>query len=121
MITKSLIAVAAVAASMTFLAPANEAKAGGVDIDVNLGIGGFHPGYGYGYGHGYGYGYPVYDDYDYGISCSKGRKIVRRNGFRNVTAIDCHGSTYQYKAWKHGNPYKVRVNSYGEIVRVRPL
>ncbi len=75
MITKSLIAAAAVAASLTALAPVQQAQAK-VNVDINLGLGGgFYPGYGYGYGGGY---YPVIDPYyGGGISCNKGRKIVK--------------------------------------------
>ena len=47
MITKSLIAAAAVAASLTALAPVQQAQAK-VNVDINLGLGGgFYPGYGY--------------------------------------------------------------------------
>ena len=75
MITKSLIAAAAVAVSLTALAPVQQAQAK-VNIDLNLGVnGGFYPGYGYGGGY-----YPVMDPYYGGISCNKGRKIVDWSG-----------------------------------------
>ncbi len=117
MITKSLIAAAAVAASLTALAPVQQAQAK-VHVDINLGLGGgFYPGYGYGYG---GY-YPVVDPYYSGISCMKGQKIVKWSGFYNVNAIDCGAPVYQYKAWKFGNPYKVKVNMSGDIIGVKKL
>ena len=48
MITKSLIAAAAVAVSLTALAPVQEAQAKTfIDLDINLGGGEFYPGYGY--------------------------------------------------------------------------
>ena len=123
MITKSLIAAAAVAASLTALAPVQQAQAK-VNVDINLGFGGgFYPGYGYGYGGGYGGGYyPVVDPYyGGGISCMKGKNIVKWSGFKNVHAIDCGAPVYQYKAWKFGNPYKVRVNMNGNIIGVKKL
>ena len=94
MITKSLIAAAAVAASLTALAPVQQAQAK-VNVDINLGLGGgFYPGYGYGYGGGY---YPVIDPYyGGGISCHKGKKIVKWSGFNNVNAFDCSAPVYQY-------------------------
>ena len=120
MIIKSLIATAAVAASLTAAVPAQQAEAK-VHFDVNVGIGGypgFYPGYGYGYGGGY---YPVVDPYYSGISCNKGSKVVKWAGFHNVQAFDCSAPVYQYKAWKYGNPYKVRVNMSGNIINVKPL
>jgi hypothetical protein len=129
MIIKSLIATAAVAASLTAFTPAEQAQARtNVDINLGLGFGGYGGGYGggypdYGYDGGYGGGYyPVIDPYyGGGISCNKGRKIVRYSGFRNVHAFDCSAPVYQYKAWKHGHPYKVKVNLSGNIIQVRPL
>ncbi len=123
MIIKSLIATAAVAASLTVLAPVEKAEAR-VNVDINLGLGGgYYPDYGYGGyypvidpGFGGGYG----DDYG-GISCHKGKKIVRWAGFRNVQPINCSAPVYKYKAWKFGNPYRVKVNIHGDIIQVKPL
>ena len=116
MITKTLIAAAAVAVSLTALAPVQQAQAK-VNVDINLGLGGgFYPGYGYGGGY-----YPVYEPYYDGISCNKGKKIVKWAGFNNVQPIDCGAPVYQYKAWKFGNPYKVKVNLSGDIIKVKPL
>lgn len=121
MITKSLIAAAAVAVSLTALAPVQQAQAK-VNVDINLGLGGgFYPGYGYGYGYGYGDYYPVAQPYYDGISCHKGKKIVKWSGFHNVNAIDCGAPVYQYKAWKNGNPYKVKVHMNGNIIGVKKL
>jgi hypothetical protein len=117
MITKSLIAAAAVAASLTALAPVQQAQAG-VDIDVHLGGGlGFYPGYGY----GGGYGYPVYEPYYDGISCKKGRNIVKWSGFHNVNAFDCSKPVYRYSAWKNGKKYHVRVSMNGNIIGVKKV
>lgn len=121
MFTKSLIAVAAVAASLTAAAPAQQAQAK-VHVDLNLGL--YGPGYpGYGYpGYGYPGYYPVIDPYyGGGISCMKGKSIVKWSGFKNVHAFDCSAPVYQYKAWKFGNPYRVRVNMTGDIIGVKAL
>ncbi len=118
MIIKSLIATAAVAASLTVLAPVEKAEAK-VNVDINLGLGGgYYPDYGYG-----GY-YPVIDPGyggGYGISCHKGKKIVKWAGFHNVHPVDCSAPVYKYKAWKFGNPYRVKVNVHGDIIQVKPL
>lgn len=114
MIAKSLIAAAAVAASLTALAPVQQAQAG-VDINVQLGGDlGFYPGYGYGYGGGYGY--PVYQPYYGGISCHKGKQIVKWSGFHNVNAFDCSKPVYQYFGWKNGHKFKFKLNMAGNII-----
>lgn len=116
MITKSLIAAAAVAASLTALAPVQQAQAKvHIDVGVNLG-GGFYPGYGYGGGY-----YPVYEPYYDGISCNKGRKIVNWSGFHNANAIDCSAPVYQYMAWKNGHKFKVKVGMSGDIIGVKKI
>lgn len=119
MLTKSaLVATAFVAAAA--LLPAQQATAG---TDVVVGVG-----FGTGYGYGGGYGYNDYDDGDDyqnagygGVSCWKGKEIVRWQGFKNVFPYDCSAPIYKYKAWKHGEPYRVRVNWKGYIVSVKPL
>jgi hypothetical protein len=128
MIIKTLIAAAAVAATVGVAAPAAEAKTNW-DIQVQLGA----PVYPV-YDRGYDYE-PIrphhprrphvidvdIDDADYGISCGEGRRLVRGSGFRNVSAFDCDGRTYGYTAWRRGEMYRVVVDSYrGRIVRVRP-
>ena len=119
MLTKSALVATALVAATVALTPVQKASAG---TDVVVGVG-----FGTGYGYGGGYGYNDYDDDDYqnagygGISCWKGKEIVRWQGFRNVIPYDCGGPIYKYKAWKHGEPYRIRVNWKGYIVSVRPL
>jgi hypothetical protein len=116
MITKSLIAAAAVAVSLTALSPVQQAQAK-VNVDINLGLGGgYYPGYGYGGGY-----YPVYEPHYGGISCNKGRKIVDWSGFHNVNAIDCSKPVYQYHAWKNGHKFRVKVGMNGNIFGVKKL
>jgi hypothetical protein len=117
MLKKSLIAAAAVAAAFTVAAPVEQASAK-TNIDIHLGFGGWGPGYGYGYGY-----YPVHRPYrpHWGVSCFTGKRIVRNHGFRNIHAVDCSRPVYQYRAWKFGNPYRVKVGVGGNILSVRPL
>lgn len=119
MITKSLIAAAAVAASLTALAPVQQAQAKvNLHIDLNGNFGG---GYGYGGGYGGGY-YPVIDPYyGGGISCHKGKNIVKWSGFHNVNAFDCSKPVYQYRAWKNGHKFRVRVSMNGNIIGVKKI
>jgi hypothetical protein len=118
MFVKTLITAAAFAASLALLAAPQASAKTVIDIDVGLGLGGFG---GY-YGGGYDPYYPVVDPgFGGGVSCNKGRKIVKWAGFKNVTPFDCSAPVYGYKAWKWGNPYKVRVNWQGDIVSVKPL
>jgi hypothetical protein len=115
MIMKSLIAVGAVAATMAVAAPVKPAEA---KVDVHIGIGGYGPGFYPGYGYG-GY-YPAPKPY-WGISCGKGRQIVRWSGFKNVHAIDCGRPVYQYQAWKNGGPWRVKVSARGHIISAKPI
>ncbi len=120
MITKTLIAAAAVTAiAVGASAPAN------AKVNVDLYIGGFGPGY---------YEpvqprYPSYDEDDYeaprrhhsyGISCEQGRQEVSYSGFRKVRAISCNGSRYTYRARKHGDTFIVKVSRRsGDIISVQ--
>jgi hypothetical protein len=126
MIIKTLIAAAAVAATVGVAAA--EAKTNW-DIQVQLG-GPAYPVYDRGYDYDYVPVRPhhprrpivVVDEVeDYGMSCGEGRRLVRGSGFRNVSAFDCDGRTYGYTAWRRGEMYRVTVDAYrGNIVRVRP-
>jgi hypothetical protein len=128
MIGNSLIAAAAVAATMTFALPAQEARAD-IDVDIGIGFGGYVPGYyggsyghdygydhGYGYDDGYSYDYPVHKPYR--ISCAQGRRIVDRSGFRRVNPVDCQLPGYGYTAHRNGHKFMVRVNGRGHITGV---
>jgi hypothetical protein len=116
MIAKSLIAATAIAASVAAFAPQADAKTN-IDINVGFGLGG-------GY-YGGGYGYPVYNPYpvypSYGISCHKGRKIVKWSGFYNVHPVDCGAPVYRYHAWKFGKKFRVSVDIHGNIIKVKKI
>lgn len=112
---KSLIAALVALPLLAFAPPS--AKAGGVDIGVGIGIG--DPDY---YGPGPGY---FDDDYEYRprryyrdrprrfgrLSCGEARRLVRRNGFRNVSARDCSGGTYSFNATRRGVRVRVYVDA----------
>ncbi len=111
MITKSLIAAAAIASTMAVALPASQAQAANIDINIGFGVGGFGPGYHY--GHGY-----------FGpnrISCKKGRNIVDNSGFNFVKPVDCSLPGYKYTAWKAGKKYVVSVNRFGAIYKVNKI
>lgn len=134
MIAKSLIAAAAVAATLSVALPAEDAKAD-VDVTIGIGAGGYHSGYGYddyGYAPGYvhgGYDHGYDDDYGYGgyrpyrshISCGRGRNIVDNSGFNKVKPVDCSLPGYRYTAWKKGHKYMVRMNGKGNITDIRRI
>jgi hypothetical protein len=118
MITKTLIAAAAVSAIAFGAASPANAK-----VNVDLYLGGLGPGY-------YEPAYPVYEEpryehrrprYEYsGISCEDGRDLVRDSGFRKVRAIDCDGKRYSYKARQHGDTFIVKVSRRsGNIISVQ--
>jgi hypothetical protein len=126
MSTKSLVAAAAVVASAVALVPAEASAKTKVDVYLGLGLPVYpvyeEPSYVYVPAprvRRYSYERVYEDDYDYErMSCRHGARIVRGAGFRSVDAYDCRGSTFGYTAWRHGEMFKVRVNSRGTIVAV---
>lgn len=110
MITKSLIAAAAIASTMAVALPATQAQAGDINVKIGIGLGG---------GFGGSYGYPAY--YPGHISCWKGGKIVDWSGFNNVHAVDCSLPGYKYTAWKNGHKFVVRLNGHGNITGVNKI
>jgi hypothetical protein len=120
MLSKTLVASAAVAAALVAAVPAEQAQAKtNIDIGIGLGVGGYYP------------GYPVYDDVDVydagyygrrhmrGMTCGQAADEVRAEGFRRVRAIDCSRPIYGFRAERHGRPVVVKVNLRGDIVSVR--
>lgn len=116
MLTKSLITAAVL--SIAALLPATQAEAkSDINVSLGLGVGGY---FGPGYDPYYHGGAGVVVDFG-GVSCSQARKIVKNEGFYNVNSVDCSAPTYNFTAWHDGGKYKVRVNSYGEITRIKPM
>lgn len=63
------------------------------------------------YGDDY-YAYPRHKRIGYGkFSCSAAKSILRDRGFNKVTARDCTGTHYSFKARKNGRPYFVKFNA----------
>ena len=55
------------------------------------------------------------------ISCGEGRAILRDRGFNRVRIIECSGRTYTYFGRRHGDSFRVLLNSRnGRIVGVNP-
>jgi hypothetical protein len=51
------------------------------------------------------------------VSCGEGRDIVRENGYRRVSTLECVGTTYTYLGRRSGESYRITVNARtGNIV-----
>jgi hypothetical protein len=93
------------------------AQAGGVDVDLNIGVPGFYR-YDDDYYYHDDYAPLYYSDrwdrpryYAPRMSCREARSIVRSEGYRNVSARDCSGRTYSFSATRHGDRVRVYVNA----------
>lgn len=120
MFAKSMIAATALAATLIAAAPMEQAAAKtNVDINVNLGSGGWNGGYG-GY---YGYGYPYYRHRTYtpAITCGEGSRMLSYKGYRAIEPVDCSLPRYRYMAWKNHRQYLLVVNRFGDIVDREPI
>jgi hypothetical protein len=120
--TNFSIAAAVLAATLGFGTLATPANAQ-VDVDVYLGIPHYDrrmgPDYVYRRGHGWYLPRDEFRDGRYGrLSCNEARRIVRRNGFRNVETRECQGRTYTFFATRNGRDVRIYVNSRtGRITR----
>ncbi|MDO8352214.1 MAG: hypothetical protein Q7T14_02020 [Aestuariivirga sp.] len=109
---KGLFLATAVAATLAFAMPTT-ADAAKVKIYLNM------PHYGYQVGPDYRFreGYGWYQDTRYynnnrgRLSCGEARRVVRNNGFRNVSTIECNGRTYTFEATRRGRDVTVFVDS----------
>jgi opacity protein-like surface antigen len=139
MFSKSILAVAALASTLSVAAVA-PAKA---DPSISFGIGfssdpwgpGFghgpfephHPPRPYGFGEaGFGYDGGPWDGgwhrpgYGYRMSCGQGVNVVRARGFRGVRPVDCSAPVYEYRGWKFGQPYSIQVSMRGRLLGASP-
>ena len=110
--------VAAAAAAAFVMAP-TEGKA-----DVNLHFGLNAPGFGIYTDRGHRYrnrGYDRRHRYNNSrMSCREARRLVRSHGFRRIRPLDCNGRVYTFRARRHGDVYRIRVNARRHsISRVR--
>jgi len=122
MFKKSVIVATALFASLVAFQPVEQAEAK-VHIDIGFGAPGYYGGgYGY-YGGGYyGHRRGYRSHRGYRMSCGQVRRKIRHRGFHRIRAIDCSGSRYSFNAKRHGQWYRIKVNSRnGRILRVRYL
>ena len=82
---------------------------------------GYGDGYGDGYGNGYGVTYAPHYVPAYRLSCGAAGDVVRNHGFRGVRPVDCSAPVYGFRAWKHGDMFRVSVSTSGHIVGVNPI
>ena len=143
MFIKGLAAAAVLAAGLGLAADDAAAK---TRVFVGVGVPFWGAGYGYGYEpyppyysyynpgyyrYGYNYAYP-YNSYGYGyykrprvgyrVTCRDARRMLQRNGYRDVNSRDCGGSTYGFTAWKNGRAYRIAVSARsGTVVSRRRI
>jgi hypothetical protein len=54
------------------------------------------------------------------VSCREGREIVDDSGFNRVRTVECSGRNYTYTGRRHGDTFRIVLNSRnGRIVSVR--
>ncbi len=128
---KSLIAAAVLSTAVIGVAAQAEAKTK-VDFNVVIGGGEFYDGGAY-YDRPV---YPVFDghsrphprphysrpravEFDDGVSCRGGARILRQNGFNGIEAFDCSAPVYGYTAWRGSRMFNVKVNLDGDIISAR--
>ena len=148
---KTLLATAAIATTLAVANTAPASADPNVQFSFGVGTPGFDggPDYwrhqhhhdwengGFGYGDGDGYrfhdGYRYHGGYGYGLtfapryvpayrlSCGGASEVVRAHGFHGVRPVDCSAPVYGFRAWKHGDSFRVSVSISGRIVGVNPI
>ena len=121
------LAIAAVVSTMAFAAPITSAEAKtNINLDIGFNLGGGYPVDDH---------YPSYEPYPvyepapvyyepepvYVDHCGAARLAVKHQGFKKVRPIDCDGSTFAFKAKRHGDWWIVRTNRRGYIKTVQAL
>jgi hypothetical protein len=110
MITRGLLAASA-AIAFVFLAQPDAARA--QDIGIGIGVTPQYP---------RDPGYRDYDEDEDFISCSEGRRIVRRSGYSSVSSLRCSGDVYRYRGIRRGSAWRISVDaSSGAIVGTRRI
>ncbi len=67
-------------------------------------------------------GYLGSDQDEHSISCSEGRRIVRRVGYGSVSSLRCFGDVYRYRGSRRGYAWQISVDaSSGAIVETRRI
>jgi len=97
---KKFIVAGALALGLLGVGVAGPASAG-ADIDIGIGVGRGGGGR---------------------ISCRQGAHIVANAGFRRVRPLDCSGSQYAYRGFRHDNMFEISVRSRsGRITNVERI
>ncbi len=110
---KKVLLASAFAVTMALgVSTSAEAKS---DFRIYLGIPHFSfqvgPDYRYRNGYGWYKPRPLFR-----LSCLEAKREVRRNGFRNVSTVECNGKTYTFRATRNGDRQNVYVNSRTGVV-----
>ena len=123
---KKILLVAGLAAAFCLSAQAAEAK---VKVSIGIGAPGSYCYYNYDPFRCGSYGYyphpglfvphPIFRGH---VSCREATWMLRDRGYKNIYATDCVGSSYAFIAKKHGDKFRIKVNSYnGRISSIRPI
>ena len=106
---KTIIGLLSAVSLYAGLASAAEAR---VNFDIYFGVPFYTDQVGpdYRYRNGYGW-YREQPRRDARLSCQQARRVVRNQGFRNVSARECRGSTYTFAATRNGRRIVVYVNA----------
>ena len=110
---KNLMVASALAVALTFgFAPTAPAEAK-TTVQIFFGVPhyGYRVGPGYRYRAGFGWYRPGYGHFRGHLSCGEAKWHVRNRGYRNVSTVECRGSTYTFRAWRAGHPTRVLVNA----------
>ena len=111
---KKLFLAAAVAASLVIGMPMAAEAHSSVRIFFGFPHYSYQAGPDYRYRPGYGWYSPNYR-YERRrmarLSCGEAKSIVRQNGYRNVSTVECRGSTFTFRGTRNGNLVVLYVNS----------
>ena len=108
---KNLVFASAIAAALAIGLPsAAEAHKVGIQFFFGYPHYSYRVGPGYVYRPGYGWYWPGYRSRAQ-MSCGQAKWTVRNNGHRNVSTVECRGSTYTFRGTRNGRGYIIYVNS----------
>lgn len=102
-------------AGFGMMATPAEAK---TNVQIYLGIPyySYRPGYDYRYYPGRGWYKP---NANRRVTCNRGIRIVRNNGYRNVRVVECNGPRYTYRASRNGRNFTLSLNARnGRLMRL---
>lgn len=109
---KKLLVAAAIAVSMAFGLSAGAEARSSVGFYFGTPHYDYRVGDDYRYRDGYGWYRHGYDDRRYHrgrLSCGEARRAVRNQGYRNVSTVECRGTTYTFEATRGRRDREVTV------------